>query len=407
MTRNARKKWLKIVTTERFNLFQSSTDPTTFEVSWKKSRDYGRRRFKSENLESALRQAPIVAGLVTGQERVLEVKLADAFNEVLAQTSRRKRARHDWLYQVSRFLRWLVSSHPDCTHWHLMTRQIVRQYLDTYNGKSATTRRLAMQPISQTSGYMHREYGFTDLASRLGVGSKLKSPPMEVYVTDVADFLNYLRDEDPVMEAGVALQGLAGLQLQEVTRLTWNRVNLDRGLIEISGEVKNEYRNRVIPVCKRVVDALRAAGKRRQRGSKILCLHEEVVTSPRGLPYGDNWVNYSKLVTKALRKWNPGIEWKPKDLRNCLPTFAVMHGLLNDVWEQYIGHAPKSVTARHYIPRLASRSTGEGEALRRQTNLFELHVTEPLNRAVLGEFEVKILNNFEREASNQRICSKS
>ena len=45
--------------------------------------------------------------------------------------------------------------------------------------------------------------------------------------------------------------------------LAWDRVDLERGLIEIRGEVKNEYRNRVIPVCRRVVEALnRPVGQR-------------------------------------------------------------------------------------------------------------------------------------------------
>ena len=72
----------------------------------------------------------------------------------------------------------------------------------------------------------------------------------------------------------------------------------------------------------------------------------------------------------------------PRNLRNCLPTFAVMSGLLSDVWEQYLGHAPRSITARHYIPRLASASHGEAEALERQANLFQLHVVQPLEKAM-------------------------
>jgi hypothetical protein len=139
----------------------------------------------------------------------------------------------------------------------------------------------------------------------------------------------------------------------------------------------------------------------------VKLLREAVIVGPQGLPYdGESWKNYGKHILAALKNWNAKIEWKAKDLRNCLPTFAVVNGQLNDVWEQYIGHAPRSITARHYIPRLASISKGEEDALIRQTNLFRLHVTEPLNQAILGKFDVRILNNFEHEGYNLRTCSK-
>ena len=73
-----------------------------------------------------------------------------------------------------------------------------------------------------------------------------------------------------------------------------------------------------------------------------------------------------------------------------------MAGSLNDVWEQYLGHAPRSITARHYIPRLASVSSGETDALIRQMDLFRLHVVDPLDQVIAARNEAKILKNFER-----------
>ncbi|MCX7013891.1 MAG: hypothetical protein NTW86_15290 [Candidatus Sumerlaeota bacterium] len=61
--------------------------------------------------------------------------------------------------------------------------------------------------------------------------------------------------------------------------------------------------------------------------------------------------------------WNPRLEWQPKDLRNCLPTFEAREGLLTDVVEQYLGHAPRTVTARHHIPRLGSVHGGGSSRL--------------------------------------------
>ena len=123
-------------------------------------------------------------------------------------------------------------------------------------------------------------------------------------------------------------------------------------------------------------------------------LYEAVVVRPLGGAYGEDWPTYGKHVLREIKRWNAKIEWKAKDLRNCLPTFAVMSVLLNDVWEQYLGHAPRSITARHYIPRLASASQGEAEALESQANLSRSHVVQPLEKAMDSKGEGKILNFF-------------
>ena len=91
------------------------------------------------------------------------------------------------------------------------------------------------------------------------------------------------------------------------------------------------------------------------------------------------------------------MSWAPKDLRNALPTFAVTKGIHGFLWEQYVGHSPKGVTDRHYIPRLASVSWGEIEALDRQMDLFRTHVIEPIDREIEPNRGADILNSFEQE----------
>ena len=168
MKRNTRKTWRKIAKTERFSLFQSTTDPRTFEVSWRKSSGYGRRRFQAPGVGPALERAPVVCGLVVSEgSGPKKFTLARAFQTALDHASRGPKATQDWLYFVERFLRWLTGTHPACSHWHLLTREIVRGYMGTFQGKSDTTRRLGLQPISQTSGFMSREYGYQDVANRL------------------------------------------------------------------------------------------------------------------------------------------------------------------------------------------------------------------------------------------------
>ncbi len=48
------------------------------------------------------------------------------------------------------------------------------------------------------------------------------------------------------------------------------------------------------------------------------------------------------------------MDWQSKDMRNCLLQFAREQGILNAIWEEYVGHSPKGVTERHYIARIKS-----------------------------------------------------
>ena len=379
MKRNTQKKeWVKVASRPLFNLYQSTMETNLWRIRLNGSGNYLRRQFHAPSLKDALMEAPRVAGLDAPDAKDKVVLLADAFNMTLSNTRRREASRKAWLRDTERFFRWLKKRYPLCTHWGAMTRQILREYLGTYDGRSDNHKRLSMQPLLQTSGFMHREYGFPNIGERMGIGSKLKTPPKTVYLEDVIALCDFLRDRNSHLEVGVALQGLAGLQVLEALRLTWNNVDLQRGLIEITGEVKNEYRNRVIPVTGRVLEALRRADERRKaRKGKVQSVVEPVVVATKGEPYVE-YQSYCRQVRAALKKWNPSIDWATKDLRNCLPTFAKMEGIHGTIWEQYIGHAPGTVTERHYVPRLAARTSGEQNALLRAMDLFRKFVTAPL-----------------------------
>lgn len=347
--------------------------------------------------------APVKAGLEPERERKDAFTLVDAFNEALAHADRGKRSRGQWLYHQERFIGWLAKTHPDCTHWHLLTRRIVREYLASYEGRADHTKRLALQPLVQTSNYLALEYEYPNVVSKLKMKTRLKHEPALVYLADVLDLLDWLIEHQPRLEVGTALQGLCGLQLQEATRLTWDKVDVGRGLVEISGVVKNKYRERVIPVPTRVVDALkRAVAFRNASERKVLTLHDAVLISSKGYAYdGESWFNYSKDLSAAIKTWNPKIRLVPKDLRNCIQLFSEMEGLQGKVWEQYVGHAPQDVKGKHYVARLSSVSRGEADALGQQMDVFRRRVVEPLNKAIVKARkpmqEPKILNIFESE----------
>lgn len=172
--------------------------------------------------------------------------------------------------------------------------------------------------------------------------------------------------------------------MQEAFRLTWDRVDLRRGLIEISGEVKTEWSKRIIPVYRRVIEALIRADASRET-TKVVSVGPE-----RVLEAYTTWSGYSKAVVRLLRTWNVKIEWTPKDLRNALPTWAIANGRHSDPWEQYLGHSPEGVTARHYVPRLASVTPGETAELEEQMNLFRVQIVEPIKATLQAQKVQKV-----------------
>lgn len=314
---------------------------------------------------------------------IQRLTVCDALLKVLNTTSRNQRSRRDWEYAGKRFLEWLSVNCPHNLYWDMLSRDNIRSYMASYDGKSANTIRLAMQPIIQASRFLSIEYGCKDIAAGLRLSNRLKETPPIVYLTDVVEFINSLHD--PILEVGACLQGLAGLRVSEAVNLTWNRVNLDQGLIEISGATKNKYSTRVIPICQRVRAALIRAREARSQNNRIQEIQEHVIVGKKGKGFVDS-ESYTKILKREIVRWNPKLTWKVKDLRNCLPTFASLSGISNDIWEQYLGHAPRTVTATHYIPRLSTVSRGEKEVLEKQMDYFRLHVTQPLDKAI-AEYE--------------------
>lgn len=325
-----------------------------------------------------------------------EITIADAFDLALKASNRGEMATRDWNESKARFITWLKANHPHIQTWARLRRQHVREYLDDQRPTkksiergvaelSATRKRLLMQPLTQTSRYMWLEHEIPNCAERMGLSARLNKTPAPVYLQDVLAFLNHLRATNTgvALEAGAALAGLAGLQLMEVLRLTWSKVDFSRGLIEISGETKNRYRNRVIPVPARCLDALKRARSMRQIEGVEEIDGGRVVTSPAGTPFeGKNWQNYSLRLKAEIRAWNSRIDWAPKDLRNCIMTLAALRGFSGDLLEQFVGHAPKSVTARNYIPRLSSASIGEAAELENAMETFRQLVVEPIEREI-------------------------
>ena len=321
--------------------------------------------------------------------------IKEAFDRTLKASDRGSMAQRDWHEASERFFKWMKENYPAIRTWSRVKRAHIKEYLEAQQPTkknrergitklSPTRIRLLAQPITQVGRWAMLELEMSNPTGGLGLSTKLKDEPKPVYLADVLLFLDHLRDcKLASLEAGAALAGLGGLQLLEVLRLTWNKVDLGRGLVEISGEVKNRFRNRVIPLPGLCVEALKRAYAARPSETVQAMDGGAVITSPAGRPfYGTSWINYSKLIKAQMLLWNPRIGWSPKDLRNCILTLGTLNGFAGDVLEQYVGHAPRSVTARNYIPRLSSASIGEAAQLEHATKTFQDLVVDHVEQEI-------------------------
>ncbi len=379
--------WRKAAATPGFVLYRHAETPGLWQARSLESGVYTRKRLRAATIEEATAQAEAI--LREARKPALKIPasreaiaLDEAFQLALDDSGRRAASRAHFLEHAEAFLQWLAACYPGCTAWGHLTRTVARQYVASLIGAPNTVR-LKSQALRQTATFMAREYGFPNIMEGLGTSTKMVKTPPVVHLLDVADFLDWLRDNLPHLEAGAALQGLAGLQLQEALRLDWSKIDLDNGLVEISGEVKNSYRERVIPVPVRVVDALRRVGalnlkwKQKENGYHGDCL----IIGERGRPYS-HWRHYSGELRKALRQWRPGIDWAPKDLRNAVPTYAVLNSLDGALVEQYIGHAPTTTSARHYIGRFTVLTLAQAHALPSQLGVFRDRIVGPIDDAL-------------------------
>jgi integrase len=338
----------------------------------------------------AVKMAPVVAGFeaTTGKMRI--ISLFDAFQKSLSASKRGERSRKDWNESVLTFSEYLKEKYSNVGNWNQLSRAIVRGYDETLSEKSENRRRLLLQPIVQTDGYMSREFGFERVAEGLRLSSKTVKAPCRIHLIDALEFLGYLAENAPQLQAPVALQFLAGMRLEEVYRMSWASVDLVRGLVQVSGDDRNVWCERLIPICARALEILKRA---KAQQSKILNVGADMLV-PNYCESG----NYSKAITKEIKKWNALIDWRPGDFRNLLPTWATAQGCKDDLWEQYIGHAPSGVTARHYVPRLAAASTGEQEETDAAMEIFKQAITKRLDAAIIkaeAEKEEKTLKRAE------------
>lgn len=299
------------------------------------------------------------------------VRLSDAFLLAMSTRNWTEYTEKVERYHIGYFLKW--ADKRGLKYWGDLRYEHVLQYKKSLikRGLAYDTVRLYLRPIRQTSFWMSSNWPkqyihfcehvrLSQNEFRTAEYSEEEGNPY-LSVNQILDFLDWL-SRDPYRDRltlGVSLQGLVGLQMQEVVRLEWSKVDLEEGTIIIDGTVKNRYRIRKIPV-PRVVHHL----LRRARG--------EGTDAGRCIPEIELFTSYSKAVRFAMDDWNPSLQVKSKDLRNTLQTTAIDGGWYGYYVQRYVGHSPKTVGERHY----------HADQGKRMIPMYREHVVDHVNQMV-------------------------
>ena len=113
-----------------------------------------------------------------------------------------------------------------------------------------------------------------------------------------------------------------------------------------------------------------------------------LVVNHKGEPYSQ-YNSYSRLLKRAMRKWNPDLDIAPKDWRNVVITHAKLNNYDGSFLECYVGHSPRSISEKHYFPRLTGiqiHSRGQEQALKKVKEVFTEHVVKYLEEDMRGYY---------------------
>ena len=337
--------------TDKFTLHQER--PGRWKVSGRDSGgNYRRIRFDANDLSEAMRQSERILQNPDRQIPTLldnhpMIFISDALLRSSETRTWSEYTRREDLRNCEFFLKWI--DNEGLQYWHELRFEHIQQYhkhlMD--RGLAFNTVRLYLLPVRRASAWIVANWPkhYVNICQNLRLSKRDTStveydenegnPCLSIHC--VLDFTDWL-SRDPFRDrltTGVALQGLMGLQMQEALRLTWDKVNLPEGTITIDGAVKNRYRIRKIPMVSVVSSLLRRLWNSTDHSGSII-------------PDYAAYDNYSHAVIRELRRWDPNVTIKPKDLRNTIQTEAIDDGWYGYYVQRYVGHAPTTIGERHY-----------------------------------------------------------
>lgn len=307
--------------------------------------------------------------------------LGDFFALWVNQLTVKPSTRVNYEYSIVRFLKWCEEEQLEVLcHLSRTTLANYLAYLANECEMSRNAVRLFCFPV--ISALRWAALNWPDHVRDLTLGFKVKGIRKHTLARPVLNlddsirFCETLRARMDKALPGVALQCLAGLRVQEAFRLEWSKVDLERGLVEISGEVKNPASARIIPVADYVLDLLKRFRK---------------VSKGRNVLEGfDAWQGYSKRVTHCLNSDLSAFGTVASTLRKTLESSACAKGWGDlTALNRYCGREASGVQGRFYVCLTPSQ----------WVDVFRAQIVEPLNAQIseilqFGDGSPKKQRNF-------------
>jgi integrase len=184
--------------------------------------------------------------------------IADAVEEFLAvrkpkaQSVDGKRAQLSPVYaiHIETWLREFSETFPGHRLGDL-NRDFLATYLGTFSALSPKSRNDRRAAVAMFLRWCARQ-DYLPQTHRLLEADAMQKEQLDTATTDFyrpAEFRALLESAEGPMRAVIALQGLAGLRLEEALRLTWENVFSIPGHVEITAQNAKTRRRRLVEVC--------------------------------------------------------------------------------------------------------------------------------------------------------------
>ncbi|WP_396259960.1 tyrosine-type recombinase/integrase [Haloferula sp. A504] len=178
--------------------------------------------------------------------------------------------------------------------------------------------------------------------------ARKKPQPVEIFSAD--DLRVILENAPEELLPALAIGGLAGIRVAEISKLDWSEINFDKGHIEVAAENSKTASRRFVPM----EPALRAWLKKVARVSGP-------VTQKR---LDERLSEYRKILRKEQKDddgvvLRPAVHWKDNGLRHSYGSYAIAREESADRVALWMGHTSAAVTFAHYQERA---TTEEAEA---------------------------------------------
>ena len=323
-----------------------------------------RKKFKAESLAAAVEKADTIFFSHECLVSVAQISIADCFLEWRKSLScSESTIEMDYWPRVRQFVGW-ADSHG-LTYWKELRLQHLQLYASdaVKAGNTKRTIQLKCRIVSMTARWAALNWpeACRDFSQgiRLPKGSegnrRLRRDSLSL--TESAQFLLFLRGQlfGWKVLPGVVLGAFCSLRPKEIRSLRWVDVDLEAGLIQITGkDVKTAYSERTIPIPALARDVLFEA---RHRQHPVPTDPVVTITDQHS-----HW----RAFTRFRDMWRPGLNLEPSGLRRVLRSEWFNRRWHDDSLAVYRGHKPPHASATACKPgrleslhHLRSRRTSE------------------------------------------------